>query len=225
MSLTLHLLIEAEAKATQLFEEIEKRGLITPGISEKELNTAVYELAFELFGIKKYWHKRIVRAGKNTLLPYRENPPDLILREQEILFLDFGPVFDQWEADFGRTYVIGTDARMLQLRADVEQIWQQGRDFYLANQETLTAGEFYRYTQQIAREAGWEYGNEHCGHLIGEFPHERIIGDERKHYLHPENELRMSAPDQNGNERHWIYEVHLIDREREIGGFFEQLLL
>ena len=84
MSLTLHLLIEAEAKATQLFEEIEKRGLITPGISEKELNTAVYELAFELFGIKKYWHKRIVRAGKNTLLPYRENPPDLILREQEI---------------------------------------------------------------------------------------------------------------------------------------------
>ena len=37
MSLTLHLLIEAEAKATQLFEEIEKRGLITPGISEKEV--------------------------------------------------------------------------------------------------------------------------------------------------------------------------------------------
>jgi hypothetical protein len=30
--------------------------------------------------------------------------------------------------------------------------------------------------------------------------------------------------DRAGNVAHWILEVHLVDREREIGGFFEQLL-
>jgi Xaa-Pro dipeptidase len=40
----------------------------------------------------------IVRAGKNTLLPYDENPPDLTIGEDDILFLDLGPVFEQWES-------------------------------------------------------------------------------------------------------------------------------
>ena len=34
----------------------------------------------------------------------------------------------------------------------------------------------------------------------------------------------MSAKDKNGNERFWIYEIHLIDEKKEIGGFFEQFL-
>ncbi|WP_431213706.1 hypothetical protein ACQ86N_01985 [Puia sp. P3] len=25
------------------------------------------------------------------------------------MFFDFGPIFEDWEADFGRTYVIGSD--------------------------------------------------------------------------------------------------------------------
>ena len=48
-------LIEAEEKAAFLFKEIEARGLITVGKSERQLNKEVFDLAFELFGIKKYW--------------------------------------------------------------------------------------------------------------------------------------------------------------------------
>jgi hypothetical protein len=33
---------------------------------------------------------RIVRAGRNTLAPYDENPPDLTVGEDDILFLDLG---------------------------------------------------------------------------------------------------------------------------------------
>ena len=69
-------LIEAEKKAAFLFDKISSNGLITPGKSEKQLNSEIFNLAYELFGIKKYWHKRIVRAGKNTLKPYKENPED-----------------------------------------------------------------------------------------------------------------------------------------------------
>ena len=59
-------LIEAEEKASILFEELEKRNLVQAGKTEKELNTEVFNLAEELFSIRKYWHKRIVRSGKNT---------------------------------------------------------------------------------------------------------------------------------------------------------------
>jgi len=34
----------------------------------------------------------------------------------------------------------------------------------------------------------------------------------------------MRRTDRSGRQCHWILEVHLVDREREIGGFFEQLL-
>jgi Xaa-Pro dipeptidase len=101
-------LLEAQVKAEALFHEVEARGLIRAGITEQTLNADIYALAQEMYGITKYWHKRIVRAGKNTLLPYAENPPDLTLQEDDILFLDLGPVFENWEADFGRTFVLGS---------------------------------------------------------------------------------------------------------------------
>jgi hypothetical protein len=34
----------------------------------------------------------------------------------------------------------------------------------------------------------------------------------------------MRDPDGNGDERHWILEIHLIDRQRTFGGFYERLL-
>jgi hypothetical protein len=83
-------LVEAQVKAEALFNEVEGRALMRPGITEGRLNADIYALAKEMYGITTYWHKRIVRAGKNTLLPYAENPPDLMLGEDEIVFLDLG---------------------------------------------------------------------------------------------------------------------------------------
>ncbi|RZP06267.1 MAG: aminopeptidase, partial [Flavobacteriales bacterium] len=74
MSKDLKELIDAENNAAKLFQEIENMNLISAGKTEKEINDSIYSLAFDLFGIKKYWHKRIVRSGANTLLPYDENP-------------------------------------------------------------------------------------------------------------------------------------------------------
>ena len=68
MNLTLSNLIEAEKKALQLFNEIENENILIAGNSEKKINELIFELAFKMFGIKKYWHKRIVRCGKNTFM-------------------------------------------------------------------------------------------------------------------------------------------------------------
>ena len=217
-------LIIAEEKASILFDEIVNKKIIVPGKTEKEINSDIFQLAFEMYGIKKYWHKRIVRAGKNTLLPYRENPPDLLIKEDDILFLDFGPVFEEWEADFGRTYVIGNDEKKMKLKTDIEIAWEEGNRFYQRNRENITGAELYDFTKSMAISFGWEYGNEHCGHLIGNFPHEEIQGEEIENYIHPNNQKKMNDTDSFGNERHWIYEIHFIDREKQIGGFFEQMM-
>jgi len=93
-------LLDAQGKAQTLFAEIESQKLIRPGVAETEINESIYALAGQMYGISRYWHKRIVRAGRNTLAPYDENPPDLMVGDDDIVFLDLGPVFEEWEADF-----------------------------------------------------------------------------------------------------------------------------
>lgn len=214
---------EAEKLAFTLFDEAENRGLIAAGTSERQLNEALYHLAEEFLGIKKFWHKRIVRSGSNTLFPYRENPPDLIIQEDDILFFDFGPVFEDWEADIGKTYVIGSDPLKLKLQRDTELAWKLGRTWY-QNHPECTGAEFYQFSCQLADSLGWTFGGEHCGHLIGKFPHERIEGESRRNYIHPENSDRMNMQGVHGDTRFWIYEIHLVDLNAQIGGFYEAFL-
>ena len=216
-------LLEAQDKASRLFREVEERGLIRAGVSEAELNEAIYALAAEMYGISKYWHKRIVRAGRNTLLPYADNPPDLVLGADDILFVDLGPVFEEWEADFGRTFVIGTDPLKLKMQRDIAEAFYEGKQYFKETPE-ITSSELFAYAVSLAEKYGWEFGGPIAGHLIGQFPHERIPEDKVTLYVHPGSDLKMRSLDENGQQRHWILEIHFVDREHEIGGFYEELL-
>lgn len=213
----------AQNKAERLFREIEARGLIRAGIAESRLNEDIYELAKEMYGITTYWHKRIVRAGRNTLAPYAENPPDLTIGEDDILFLDLGPVFEDWEADFGRTFVLGADPLKLKLRDDVGAAFAEGKRFFHQTPD-ITASQLFAHAVSLAQKFGWEFGGEIAGHLIGQFPHEKIAGDKVSLYVHPQSHLPMRSLDEKRQKRHWILEIHFVDRERQIGGFFEELL-
>lgn len=217
-------LLEAERKALYLFQEAETRGLITAGKTEAELNKQLFELAFELYGIKKYWHKRIVRSGKNTLHPYKENPPNLLIEKDDILFFDFGPVFEDWEADVGRTYVIGNDLLKLKLKSDIELAWKESRDWFFTH-DKITGAEYYEYNKQLAAKYGWTFGGDIAGHLIGNFPHEKIESESRDNYIHEDNHKDMFAPGVFGTKREWILEIHFVDVEKQIGGFYEQFLV
>jgi Xaa-Pro aminopeptidase len=214
---------EAQQKAAALFHEVEARGLVRPGITESRLNQDVYDLAREMFGISTYWHKRIVRAGPNTLAPYAENPPDLLIADDDILFIDLGPVFEEWEADFGRTFVLGSDPHKLKLRDDVSRAFAEGKQYFRQHPD-ITARQLFEHACTLATRYGWEFGGPIAGHLIGHFPHERIADDKVTLYVHPRSSLPMRSLDENGEPRHWILEIHFVDRARGIGGFFEELL-
>jgi Xaa-Pro dipeptidase len=214
---------DAERKAYTLFDEVVARGLIMPGVGERQLSDQIRDLAAELFETRKFWHKRIVRAGVNTLLPYDENPPDRILDADDILFLDFGPIFAEWEADFGRTFVLGDDPAKHRLADDLPRIWESGRAHF-ASHPDITGAQLFSYVSGLITAAGWGHATEHAGHLVGEFPHVRIEGDNLESYIAPANVNPMRRLDAAGQQCHWILEVHLVDRERGFGGFYEQLL-
>jgi Xaa-Pro aminopeptidase len=216
-------LLEAQRNADLLFHSVGEQGIIRPGVLETAINEEIYALAERMFGIKTYWHKRIVRAGRNTLAPYDENPPDLIVGDDDIVFLDFGPVFEDWEADFGRTFVLGNDPVKHKLCTDIGAAFAEGKQ-YFNSQPGITASGLFRHAEELAKKYGWGYGGEIAGHLVGQFPHERIPGDQVSLYVHPANPRRMRGVDELGQERHWILEIHFVDRARQIGGFYEELL-
>lgn len=213
----------AQTKAEKLFHEIEARRLIRAGISESKLNEDIYALAKEMYGIETYWHKRIVRAGKNTLQPYAENPPDLLIGADDILFLDLGPVFETWEADFGRTFVLGSDPLKHKLQKDVGEAFAEGKRHFEGS-PNITGSELFSYAQSLAVKFGWEFGGTIAGHLIGQFPHEKIADDKVTLYVHRDSHLPMRRLDDKGQQRHWILEIHFVDKVRQIGGFYEELL-
>lgn len=215
-------LLDAQNKAVSLFEEI-GRDLIRPGISEKTLSDEIHELGNRRHNVRTHWHKRVVRSGPNTLFPYAENPPDRVIEEDDILFVDLGPVFEQWEADFGRTFVLGEDATKRELQQSLEPIWKTAKARF-DEDEDMTGEELYAITCNLAKEAGWEFGGAHAGHLVGDFPHERIPNDKINLYITEGNNAKMRSLNSNGNRRHWILEVHLISQELQIGAFMEQLL-
>jgi Xaa-Pro dipeptidase len=214
----------AEDKGLALLAAIEARGVVRPGLTEEALSVEIHALAEELFGGQRYWHKRVIRAGENTLCPYREWPPNREIGDDDILFLDLGPVFDDWEADVGRTYVLGDDPRKHALKRDVEIAWREGHELFHRKRGELTGSELFQLTVDLAHKMGWALGGPHAGHLIGAFPYAPLQADKTINYIRPENDKPMCTPDANGNRRQWIYEIHFIDPERRIGGFFEQWL-
>jgi hypothetical protein len=220
-------LLAAERRGFALFDAIERAGLIAPGKTEKELDDEIYILAKRDFGVDTHWHKRVVRAGPNTLCIFAETPPVHTIGAEDIVYLDLGPVFaagnEQWEADIGRSYALGDDADKKRLVADLPRLF----DIVKAHYETspdITGAELFAFAQRAAQEASWEFGGAIAGHIVGEFPHaQRVPGDRDLHRIAPLNRNRMRDPDDNGNERHWILEIHLVDRARQFGGFYERL--
>jgi Xaa-Pro aminopeptidase len=216
-------LLEAQAKAVELFAVVEQRGVLAPGVTEVQASDAIRDLAAYLFGVSRHWHKRIVRAGPNTLHPYRENPPDRALGTDDIVFCDFGPIFEEWEADFGRTYVLGPDPVKASLRDALPVVWAAGRTYFETHPD-VTGEQLYAHVTELAEQAGWEFGGDIAGHLVGQFPHEKIDGNRIEYYITPGSDQPMRRLDGSGRQCHWILEVHLVDRARQIGGFYEELL-
>src|ERR1700759_3060472 len=123
-------LLAAQRKAENLFAEIIDRGLIRPGKLESDLTDEIYDLAKARFTVKRHWHKRIVRSGPHTLMGYHDGDSDRPIGDDDVVYLDLGPVFEEWEADFGRTYVLGGDPIKHRLVGNLADAFARGKEYY-----------------------------------------------------------------------------------------------
>jgi len=213
----------AQVKALAMFDAIEAAGIIQPGKTESEVEAAIYALAEAEFGVERHWHKRIIRAGPNTLTTFADLPDVRTIEPDDTVYVDLGPVFEAWEADIGRTYALGPSEDRRRLVADLPRVFADVQRHYHASPE-ITGAELYAYAQDAAAAAGWVFGGAIAGHLVGEFPHAVWPGERDPKVIWPANPWPMRAPDHLGRERHWILEIHLVDPARTFGGFYERLL-
>jgi Xaa-Pro dipeptidase len=215
-------LVEAERRAERLFDEIEKRKLIRPDRTEREVEQEIYAIALQQFGVEKHWHKRIVRAGPNTLTLAADNPAVRNIETDDIVYVDLGPVFEDWEADLGRTYVLGGHPGRPLVEA-LPIVFDRVQAHYRSSPD-ITGADLYAFAQRASAEAGWRFGGAIAGHLVSEFAHAHLPGDKELNRIHPANPKRMRDPDELGQERHWILEIHLVEPNGSYGGFYERLL-
>jgi len=213
----------AEVKALAMFDAIEAAGFIAPGRTEREVEADIFALAEARFGVVQHWHRRIVRAGANTLTTAADYPDERTIAPDDTVYVDLGPVFEEWEADVGRTYAVGGDVQKHRLVADLPRVFEQVQNHYRASPD-ITGAELYAFAQAAAEAAGWTFGGAIAGHWVGEFPHSRWPGERDLKAIWPANLAPMRSVDHLGRERHWILEIHLVDRARTFGGFYERLL-
>ncbi len=213
----------AEARGMALFDAVERAGFVQAGRSESAVDRDIFELARREFGVERHWHKRLVRTGLNTICVYSDDPPERVIAANDTVYLDFGPVFGEWQADIGRSYAVGNDPQKQRLVADLPLLFDRVQAAYRASPD-MTGAALYAIAQQEARNAGWHFGGAIAGHtILGDYS-APAIAREPRNYIAPGNDEAMTLSDRLGRPRHWILEIHLVDRDRTFGGFYERLL-
>ena len=216
-------LVAAQDQAAALFAAAQGAGLLRAGVSESQLSQEIHDLAAAQFGVTTHWHRKVVRAGANTVATFYESPPETVLGEDDLVFVDLGPVFGTWEADYGRTFVLGCDPEKLRLAADLDAVWEALAALWRGRPD-ITGAELYAAAQRAAVARGWRFAGQIAGHLVGEFPHTDLPGERNVSLIAPVNDAPMSDKDADGRVRYWILEVHLASPDGAWGGFCEALL-
>ncbi len=203
------LIVEARHRTLAIIEDAAVQMI--PGISEDEGRRIVKDL-FQSYESEKVWHAPQVRFGVNSLRPFGEaGEAGVVLQENDIFFIDVGPVFLGHEGDVGRSFAVGADAEMKKCADDVGKIWQDVRDHWF---ETEKSGEeLYKFAEKVTRDRGWVLNLKKAdGHRIADFPHATKMRGSIEALSHKPLPYR------------WILEIQIQHPTRPFGAFFEDLL-
>lgn len=207
---TINGILDLRRKTRLAIDSIAKA--IEPGMAEED-GLAVAKKVMRQMGLPRGWHIPWVRFGRNTVREYgNPSEPGVILQENDIFFIDIGPIEGKLEGDGGATFVVGNDPEMRRASEDVYKLWQQVTKTWEI--EGWTGRRLYEYAAMRALDMGWELNLKRMsGHRIGDFPHpHRYDG-------------LLSEVDICPSPYVWILEMHIRHRERCFGAFYEDLML
>lgn len=180
-------------------------------------------MAGQVFGTVVGWPARLVRSGPSTVLPYGTGTPDRVIRVDDIVVIDLGPLFAGHETDFARTVVVGDDPGRRRLVEDLATVGAAAREMFL-EQDGLTGRQLHAEMQALTRKAGWSLGTWQVGRLCGQAPAVGGSAPEPCSFIGPDNDEPLRRTAAGGWRAHWILEMRLVDDYSGFGGSFKQLL-
>jgi Xaa-Pro aminopeptidase len=184
---------------------------IMPGMSEERAKEIARETLSAL-GMRRGWHHIIVRCGANTTKDFMaRSEPGVVLQDDDIFFVDIGPVYGDFEGDAGDTFVFGNNPLHHKAKRDVREIWEIVRAKWLGEQ--VSGIELYEFATKTAEEFGWKLNLDLSGHRLSDYPHSA-------HYDGPLAEVAFTP-----NPNLWVLEIAIAHPDGTFGAFYEDLLL
>ncbi len=114
---------------------------VQPGMAEEEAKAIARDILKDM-EMRRGWHHIIVRCGSNTTKDFMErSEPGVVLGDNDIFFVDIGPIYGDTEGDAGDTFVLGDDPDHLRAKKEVRQIWDEVRATWFA--EGISGKELY----------------------------------------------------------------------------------
>jgi Xaa-Pro aminopeptidase len=182
-----------------------------PGMVEEDAVQMARDLLAEGDMIRG-WHDVYVRFGANTLKTFgAESDPGIVLKDNDIFFIDIGPVWGDTEGDGGDTFVVGTDAGMEKCAEDAKGLFHIVRKKWEST--GMSGKDLYDFAIAEAKSMGWELNMDLSGHRISDFPHEAV-------YAGP-----LAEVDFKPSPLIWVLEIHIRHPEGLYGAFYEDMLL
>lgn len=182
---------------------------IRPLMAEEQAHEMYKKLCLK-YGIEKNWHPPKIRFGPNTLKSFKENSDPYTLMEEDIFYIDIGPVIDGHEADYGETFTLGQNYEHRHIADCAQKIFNLVRDEW--SKTKMNGPLLYEWATLKAKELGYKLNMGSDGHRIGDFPHHLIF---KGAILDCPDELLPNA---------WILEIQIDHPKLKFGAFFEDIL-
>lgn len=199
---------EAQAMSWRAVDRI--AAAIRPGMRESEAHEIGETVLAEL-GMELSWHPLLVRFGQNTLKIFSDRTSgETVLGQDDIFFIDMGPVFHGHEGDAGATFTVGNDPEMRACAVAVKELFDRVRTIWADG--NVRGGALYARAAEEARAMGWVLNLDIRGHRVGDYPHSVHKGGSLGDFD------AMPAPGL------WILEVQIRHPTRPFGAFHEDLL-
>ena len=182
-----------------------------PGLREPDANAICIEILDDL-GMERIWHTPKIRFGANTLKKFNEkSDASIVLGDDDIYFIDIGPVFRGHEGDVGATFTTGADPTKAACAAAAKTLFDDVSRAWKADE--LSGVSLYDYAEKRARELGWVLNLDIQGHRVSDFPHSIYkAGD-------------LGAFDRVPVPGVWILEIQIAHPDKPFGAFYEDLLI
>lgn len=195
--------------ADELLNEV--TSMLKPGVTEEEITKKAIEL-FKSKGVEKNWHNPYIRFGENTILTFKDKPTkNITLKEEDIAYIDIGPIIDDTEGDVGYTVYFGENKLFKDLKEKSELLFNMGVEYW--RKENPTGIQLYEYLVTQANEFGYDCNLPKGGHLIGLFPHAKWSKENLGKYPY---EVYPGM---------WILEIQIRHPQKPYGAFYERILI